>query len=223
MFNLGIKDLGAFETDVFIRMQIDTLEYVTYLDNLSQGFNYARARYAFNPAPGNFGKELVDLYQPSIDDYEANIEPSFALDWKWTTDDDFITSRLVEELHRYGYGNHKISFSVSFAWFEDLDVFSDFRLQNPWGISADGSGEEGRYYYVESIEYDFLGNRINIIAIDLEWLLRQYWVLGDEGDHAANWADAVESSRMYGYCANELSGKFADGEPGKILYDEGKL
>ena len=223
MFKLGIKDIADFETDIFIRTQIDTLEFPAYLDNTTDAFNYARARYAFAPAPGLFAKEQVDIYQPSVDDYEAAIEPSYALDWKWTTSDTLVASRLVEELHRYGYGNKKITFPVSFDWFDKLDIFLNFRLENPWGISADGSGETGRYYYIEALDYDFIGNRIMVTAIDLQWLLRQYFILGDEGDHEALWDNAVESSRMYGYLANELTGLFSDGEPGKILIDEGKL
>ena len=223
MFKLGIKDIADFETDIFIRTQIDTLEFPAYLDNTTDAFNYARARYAFAPAPGLFAKEQVDIYQPSVDDYEAAIEPSYALDWKWTTSDALVASRLVEELHRYGYGDKKITFPVSFDWFDKIDIFLNFRLENPWGISADGSGETGRYYYIEALDYDFIGNRIMVTAIDLQWLLRQYFILGDEGDHEALWDNAVESSRMYGYLANELTGLFSDGEPGKILIDEGKL
>ncbi|MCK4648098.1 hypothetical protein KAT51_01100 [bacterium] len=95
------------------------------------------------------------------------------------------------------------------------------------GPSATGAGQQGRYYYIESLDYDFMGDKINVVAIDLQYMLSRHFVLGDETSLASNWSSAGEADRMFGYLcdenANPLAWHFADGAPGKALMDEGIL
>ena len=222
-FSTGIKDISNYATSLYIREQIDLLQPANRDDNLNQAFNTLNCKFEFYPAYGAFLGEDKAIRQAAVDAYEATIEPDDPADYKWTADAALAAARLSEELYRYGYGNYKLSISLSLDYFNALEVFTNFRYQDPWGLSLTGAGEAGRYYYVESIEYNFLENRMDIEAIDLQWLLRQYLILGDEDELAAAWADAGESDRMFAYLCSETTGKFSDGEDGKILVDENIL
>lgn len=134
-----------------------------------------------------------------------------------------IDELIAEALSKYSLGNPKVEFSVPLHFFDKLDTFQNFRLQDLMGPSTTGAGEQGRYYYIESLEYDFMGDEIKVVAIDLQYLLSRDFVLGDETLLAANWSSASVEDRMYGYLCNETGWMFADGEPGKALINEGLL
>lgn len=140
-----------------------------------------------------------------------------------------INDLITEALLQYGEGNPKIKFPVPLHFFDELDTFYNFRLQDLMGLSSTGAGELGRFYYIESLDYDFMGDKINVVAIDLQYVLRRYFVLGDEGVIASNWSSASESDKMFGYLCDETAGPdsdqflFADGATGKALVNEGLL
>jgi len=139
-----------------------------------------------------------------------------------------ISSTLVDQLIKeglieYSHGDPKLKFTVPIHFFDEIDVFFNFRWQDLLGISSTGAGESGRYYFIESLTYDFMGDKINIVAKDLQYILRRYFILGDEGALASNWSAAGEADRMWGYLCDETTDRFADGDPGKALVDEGIL
>lgn len=134
---------------------------------------------------------------------------------------------ITEELIQYSHGDPKLKFSVPTHFFDEMDVFYNMRWQDLMGLSSSGAGEQGRYYYIESMDYDVMGDRIDVVAIDLQYILRRYFVLGDETALASNWSSASEADKMFGYLcdetANPIAFHFADGEAGKTLVDEGLL
>lgn len=138
-----------------------------------------------------------------------------------------IDQLATEKLTQYSHGDPKLKFSVPIHFFDELDIFYNMRWQDLMGISSTGAGEAGRYYYIESMDYDFMGDKINVVAIDLQYILRRYFILGDETALASNWSSASESDRIYGYLCDETDNPkawhFADGEPGKALVNEGLL
>lgn len=149
-------------------------------------------------------------------------------DFPWLTSATLVAKLVEEALNKYGYGDQKLEFPLPLHFFDELDIFYNFRYQDPLGLSATGAGESGRYYYVETLDYDFMRSEIKVGAIDLQYILRHYFILGDEDSLASNWSLAGEPDRMYGYLCDETlgeigKGEFADGEPGKILVDENIL
>ncbi|MCK4759024.1 MAG: hypothetical protein KAT69_03200 [Candidatus Aminicenantes bacterium] len=134
-----------------------------------------------------------------------------------------VEQLITEGLLKYSLGDPKIEFSVPIHWFDELEIFHNIRIQDPFGMSTTGAGEKGRYYYIETLSYDFMADKIDVVAVDLQYILRRYFILGDEGAQALNWSSAGESDRMYGYLCDEDTDRFADGEPGKALVDEGIL
>ena len=175
--------------------------------------------YDFYPAPHQYYGSLEDKRDSSIEDYEAEIEASSPVQFPWTNSLSLIQDRLTEILLKHGYGDNRISFSLSIKWFKRLDLLTNFQFQDPWGLSSTGAGEEGRYYYIISLNYNWIAGTINIEAVDLQWLLRQYFIFGDGDDIDPNWSDATESERIWGYlCDGDVGdGEFDDGEPGKAL------
>jgi hypothetical protein len=136
-----------------------------------------------------------------------------------------IKDLVAEGLLKYSLGNPKIKFPVPLHFFDELDTFYNFRFQDLMGLSATGTGELGRYYYIESLTYDFMADEIQVVAIDLQYILKRYFILGDETTLASNWSSASEIDRMFGYLCDEtatpVAFHFADGAPGKALVNEG--
>ena len=157
-----------------------------------------------------------------ITDYEAQIEAADS-PWKfpWTNSIDLVSARVLDELYKRGNGMKEISFPLAIDWIFELDIFDSFIYQNPFAPTLSGDGQQQWYYYVKSLSYNFVDNTINVIAVDLQWLLRQCMIIGVCADMAESWMDATEQMRIFGYvCECELSGigaGFPDGEPCKII------
>lgn len=138
-----------------------------------------------------------------------------------------VDQLIAEGLVQYSLGSPKLKFSVPLHFFDEIDIYYNMRWQDLMGLSSTGAGEQGRYYYIESLDYDFMGDQINVVAIDMQYILRRYFILGDEAALASNWSSAGEADRMFGYLcdetANPIAWHFADGSPGKALVDENIL
>lgn len=142
-------------------------------------------------------------------------------EFHWITSESLARQRGAEELAKRGEGDRKIIFEVPLYWVQEFDVFSDFQLQDPYEIGAtELLWASGRYYFIETINYDFDGDKLVITAIDLEWLMSQYMIFGDEDELTDNWEDAPNSDKKYFYACDEVTGKFANGESGKIAGSE---
>lgn len=147
-------------------------------------------------------------------------------DMPWTTSTTMIERRITEELLKRGQGDLKAEFTIPMNWVDLFDLFSNLRLQDPFGLGTGGEGEYGRYYYIESMTYDFMNCLIDIVAIDLQFVLRQCSILGsctasDSNYVPPTWAAATEAQRMFSYlclCGSGETGEFpSDGEPCKVL------
>ncbi len=219
---IGRKDISNFSTDLFFFEQIDLPEPPDRKYNLPEAVNFVNSFWNYAPAHSIFQGAMERKRQASIKDFGKEIME----EWKfpWTTSESMVNQRTLEELMKRSYGDPKVEFSIKMKEFiDDLDIFKNYRLQDPWGLSKTGAGEKGRYYYVESLTYDNQGEKIDVIGIDMQWLLRQYFVLGDENELADNWNIATEEDKMFGYLCDEVTDEFADGDPGKQLCDENLL
>jgi len=128
-------------------------------------------------------------------------------DMPWTDSEILIAERVLEEILKRGKGDYKVSFTLPINWIKAFDILTNLRLQEPFGL--DGStnppedrGEYGRYYYIESISYDFMNQKMSIVAVDLQFLLRQIMIVAHCGDVEEKWENAGESDRMYAYVGN---------------------
>jgi len=223
---IEMKDIAAFATNIVIFSQIDVLEAAERRYNLATAVNSIKSQYDFIPTASFYKGALEDELASSIADYEAEMESQTPYNLPWTDSAVLIAKRLTDDLLKMGHGDKVIAFPVTIKWIDTLDIYTNFRFQDPhglywWDIEApEMAGEKGRYYYIISLEADYQSQIINIEAVDLQWLLRQYAILGDEDLLAPLWADAGENERIYEYLADETTGEFSDGEPCKILIDE---
>ncbi|NIO42653.1 MAG: hypothetical protein GTO41_22415 [Burkholderiales bacterium] len=133
----------------------------------------------------------------------------------WTDSIVLVTERINEEFIKRGQGDLRVHITIPMNWIDEFDIFSNFRLrlQDPFGLSADGSGEIGRYYYIESLTYDFMNQRIAIVGIDLQFILRQIMIVAHCGDVADSWATASEFEKLYAYVGSCATESFANGDP----------
>lgn len=139
-------------------------------------------------------------------------------DMPWTESEILIAERIKEEFLKRGKGDFKVSFTLPINWIEAFDILTNFRLQEPFGIDGSNNppaerGEKGRYYYIESITYDFMNQKMNIIAVDLQFILQQIMIVPHCGDVAETWAAAGLADRMYAYVGSCDTDSFADGSP----------
>lgn len=141
-------------------------------------------------------------------------------DLSWTDSALLIDRRTVEELLKRRFGEPKIDFTIPINWIDEFDIFSNLRVQDPFGLDASTAdpvtrGEYGRYYYVESLTYNPMSQTISVKAVDLQYILRQCMIVAHCGDVAETWMAASEADRMYAYVADCATEEFSDGEPAK--------
>lgn len=215
---IGRKDITNYKTDLFIFEQLDLWEPPNRPYNLPAAVNFANAKWNYAPAHSAFQGSMEKGRESSITKFGKEIMEEWS--FPWTTSESMVSQRMTEELLKRGFGDPKVEFPVSMKKFVDtLDIFSNFRLQDPWGLSKTGEGERGRYYYVESLSYDPQNEKIDVVGIDMQWLLRQYFIFGDRNALPHLWANSEEADRMFGYFCNRETGLFADLEPGKFWAD----
>lgn len=217
---IGRKDIADFQTSLFYREQIDALEEPDRPTGLGDTVNYANVRWEHYPSLNQSMRAKVVSRPSSITDYEAVLMPGKDWDFLWTADELLVDMRTTEDLLRFGYGNQTLGLTIGLEHIDDLDVLDNFRFQDPFGLHPLGLGEEGRYFYAERLTYGLLTGRMKIDGVDLQWAIRQACCLGDETLIALTWAAATQYDRMFCYLCDELTGLFADGEPGKALVSE---
>lgn len=211
---------GVLSTSKHLFDQIDLIRPADRIENLRSAVNLASAIFNYQPVPDKYFGSYSSSRPTSIADFEAEIDGGSVLQFPWTNSENLVRELLRDILYRLGYGDKILSFPISMEHIDDYDLFTNFKYQDPFGPSADGTGEVGRYYYVMSLTYDWRSRTIMVEAIDLQWLLRQYFILGDEDALPVNWNITPDAQRIWGYLCNEITGKFADGEDGKILITE---
>lgn len=221
-FTFGIKDLTNWQSDIWIFEQIDALKPSARKEGLREMMNFVKAQYGNIPTSSAFSGSIEESRPGLIIDYEAQIEAADS-PWKfpWTNSFDLVSRRVLDELYKRGNGVKEISFPLAIDWIFELDIFDSFIYQNPFAPTLSGNGQQQWYYYVKSLHYNFVDNTIDVTAIDLQWLLRQCFIIGVCADMAESWMDATEQMRLFGYvCECELSGtgaSFPDGEPCKKI------
>jgi hypothetical protein len=218
-FTVLRKDISNFATDTTVFSQIDTIDNPKRGYNFTKFVNRIKAWWNWVASANLFQSSKTEKHQASIDFFEATVDDS-KFNLPWTISEGVVNNRISEELYRKSYGPWTVEFSLPINWIGRLDLLDNFKLQDPYGVSLTGSGESGRYCYVDLTTIDVLGDSIHIIAKDLAWILSQYCILGDENSIANNWSGVTFEQRMYCYLCNEATDTFADGMPGKILIDE---
>lgn len=138
----------------------------------------------------------------------------------WTDSAALIAERITEELLKRGQGDFKVAFTLPMNWIDAFDILTNFRLQEPFGLDGNTTkppaerGEVGRYYYIESLTYDFMNQKISVVAVDLQFILRQCMIVPHCGDVADKWENASEADRMYAYVGDCTTQSFvSDGSP----------
>lgn len=102
-----------------------------------------------------------------------------------------------------------------------LTTFDDFvgELSNVVTIDhPELVSQEPATAQIRRITFDFHRETVKIEAIDISLLGGSVAILGDENEIPESWQDADENERLYAYMADETTGMFSDGEPGKVLY-----
>ncbi len=137
----------------------------------------------------------------------------------WTDSELLIAERINEEFLKRGQGDFKVEFTMPINWIDEFDILTNFRLQEPFGIDGSNNpieerGEVGRYYYIESLTYNFMTQKISIVAVDLQYILRQIMIVAHCGDIEEKWENASDSEKLYAYVGNcETESFVSDGSP----------
>jgi len=223
LLTMGRKDISSLASSIFIHAQIEVMDTPRRAYNLEAAINAIKAQYNHFPAADLYEGAIENSDPSSIERFGSEMSPSSPWQYPFITSGDFCEQRVLEDLLKLAYGDKEVTFNLPIDMIDDIDIFDNFQLQDPFGLSATGEGEIGRYYYVTSLTYDYQNSTIGVVAIDLQWLLQQYFIFGDEDDMPDLWEDASEFFRYYGYLCDEDTGEFSDGFRGKILIDENLL
>jgi len=128
-------------------------------------------------------------------------------DMPWTDSEVLIANRITEELLKRGQGDFKVSFTLPMNWIRAFDILTNLRLQEPFGIDGRNiapaeRGEVGRYYYIESLTYDWMNQKLAVVAVDLQFILRSIMIVAQCGAVEQFWSNASETDKMYAYVGN---------------------
>lgn len=222
-FKLGKKSAADIDTDRFLFEQIDIFDHAKRDEGFSETINYIKAKFDFYPTHDLYNGEDSGEHPGSITLLGSDIERDREVIFKWTNSAALVAQRINDELLKHAYGYKKISFQIPMVWINDIDLYDNFYYQDPYGISATGGGEVQGLYYIEKLDYDFMNQKIGVIAVDMDWLLRQYFIFCDELTLPSLRQNATYYQRRWGYMCDEITGAFSDGWPGKIMIDENLL
>jgi len=215
------KDITNIATTKYIYAQIDTFNHPEESWGLKEATNRVKGVWNFVPAAGVYQSSKTEEREESILAFCGHIqEDPGPREMKWITNSALAGKMITDTLFKRGSGQKTFKFDVHLINLTGLDIYTNFRLQDPFGISSSGKGYVGRYCYIEGIDYDWPGNKMSIIAQDLGYLLRAYLMLGSEDDHQDNWSSASDEDKTFAYLCLEATGKFANGEKGKKLVSE---
>jgi hypothetical protein len=138
-------------------------------------------------------------------------------EFPWINDEDMTDDLSEEEFLKRGSGDPKLSITLPINWIEEVDIFSNFKHQDPYGVDPGDEGEREHYWYAESITYNWMEDTITVSGADLQYILRQCMILGDCSELADSWMDATEWQRMFAYMGDCATESFPDGEPLKRM------
>lgn len=221
---LDMKNISNITTSKFIFTGIDTMEPPDQDAGLKEAINRVKASWNYIPAASRYLGSKEEERAEAVDALSGNYqEQTQPLEMKWTTNEVLVDKQIFNILYKRGKGYKRIKIKLPLTFVDYLDIYNSFRLQDPYGISLDGSGDYGRYLYVESIDYGWIESTMEVTALDLSYIMRRYLVLGDEDSLPSNWSLTTEESKAFAYLCDEVTGLFADGEEGKILVDENKI
>jgi hypothetical protein len=221
-FKVEKKDISDFSADQTFFSQVDLFAHPQRIYNLNSAVNKMKVNFGYYPAPGLYDGCIERKYQASIDDYEAELEDTTDTNMPWMDDLDYVSTRANEELVKRAYGDWEVAISIPFTWLDELDVVTNFELQDMFAVSLTGAGAT-QYCYIKSLTMNLNDFRLEIVGADLSWILTQYCCLGSEANLAANWSACPQELRYFCYLCNEITGRFADGVVGKKLIDENLL
>jgi len=211
------KDETNIATDIHIFEQFHAKSASTRKFGLTDIVNFARSKFDYYPTASQYVGAKDESVEQSIENFGVQIESDSPFEFKWTNSESLVFLRLSEILRQRAYGYKTIDITIEFDWIDRLDITNNFKYQNPFGLDAAGDGEKGRYYYADQITYNWHEKTMTIHAIDLQWLVAQYFILGNRSALADLWSSASEEMRIYGYLCDRASGAFSTGDPGKRL------
>lgn len=217
-YKVGKKTLCDLDTDLILYDEIDALTPAKRKPAQRKAVNFARVLWDYYPCADTFKNANEETKQSSVDALKAVREDSRApWEFKWTDSEDVVTNRIKELLLQRAYGYPRIYFSLPMVWFRELDVFDNFYYQSHFGPSTTGSGEKQRLYYIESIGYDFDGEKMDIIGVDLTYLMAQCMIIGKCAEINADYTLASPWMRAFAYIGRCTEGTFANGDPNKLI------
>jgi len=216
-FVFEILDVKLLDADLIIFQQIEGMDWADKDFDAARAINKITAYHDHYPSLDIFTGDDFAEDTGSQDALEVECEPkNEPLKFPWTTSADLVSHRMADILDERSFGENPILIKIPMSMINDVELGKVFRFQDPFGLSADGEGEKGHYYFITGISYNWDDETIEITGRDLQWLVARYFVLGDRDVEPADFLNAGNNS-MYGYLCDRDTGKFTNGKPGKML------
>ena len=190
--------------------------------NLNEAVNWANVHWDYIPTHTLYKSAKLGSTASSVTDFGKELSPQTPWNLPWNISDDFVEQRIVEELLKFAYGYRKIKVSFPIDLIDDLDIFTNFRYQDPYGLSWTKEGDLGRYYYISSLTYDFQQQTIDVEAVDMQYLLSQCLIINKCATPRRIWPGstgagtiASPEERMFAFVGVCATGQLPDGTRNK--------
>lgn len=194
----------------------NSLSIYPEVSTLKNQITYRWAKNIANDRPGNspeYGGNSVAEDAQSQALYGLRAE---AVELLFVENDTMAHDVMLRSLLRKSKARGRVKFDAPLYGLR-FDLADVFRLTHFAGLAENGFTE--RVMSVQMLELDADTNKVTVEATDIEDLYPVVFVLGDESALAPLWPGmTVRPDRCYGYLADEATGEFTGGDPGKRLY-----
>lgn len=177
--------------------------------------------YKFNLHPALNDYLNSDLVEDATSQSRYGIQEN-TIEYKWTSDsataNDVATRTVFKTKYPYGISDFDLSLYGMVSELSEL-----VEITHSEAPSSDGRGYQNRISEIFVMEYDLDNHKVHYECHDIDFLARQGFFLGSDGSdgnpqvNAADWTDATDFDKKYGYLCDESTGEFSNGDPGKAL------
>jgi len=203
---------GFFTQDHVVDFQIDELS--------EEIRNKVYYKYCYHPADQKYLQTRVYSKQASIDNWGEFFFPNEPLEMICVSD--MVTAIDIVQRYLIQRKNPRriAQLEIPLQEFSGLGIADVIEIQHPNAID-----ENKRKYQIRRLYIDFIGDGVQVEAVDITYMTGGMFILGNNGNESLPnplprfWGNAAGTQRDYGYLADKTGGFFGnDIDYGKGLY-----
>jgi hypothetical protein len=204
----ALSPVRSFDAGRIVDFQIEELP-----DEIRNKVKYM---YQYNYATGEYQRMPVYAKESSIINWGEFYNKNEALNLQYIFDNDSAFDVVQRFVIQHKNPKRSAEVSIPLTEFIGVDIADIIEIKHPNAID-----DKKRKYQVRRVDIDFLGDLVQVEAIDITTLTGGMFVLGDRDDPSlsSKWVEEDDYSRQYGYLADRADNYFGnDTDYGKVLF-----